>query len=188
MPTPQQPPSTTSGHITALAYLDKYKRAVAQAPVNIRTFYAPVDDVAGALAELIDSATHSVVVAMFGFDDPRLADAIRRKLDAPNVFVQLTLDATQAAGTHEAELLKRENYPATSIAIGASEHGRIMHLKMCIVDGRYTVTGSTNWSLAAETLQDNQLTIIDDFTVAAEARSRIDAIHAHIVNKGRSNA
>jgi len=98
------------------------------------------------------------------------------------VFVQLTLDKSQAAGRHEAELLARENYPATSIAIGSSEHGRIMHMKLCIVDGRYTATGSTNWSTAAETLQDNQLTIIDDYAVAAEARSRVDAIHAYILN------
>ena len=179
---PHQPPSPTSGHITALEYTDKYKRVTAIYPSNLRTFYAPVDDVAGALAELIDSAAHSVVVAMYGFDDPRLADALRHKLLAENVFVQLTLDKSQAAGRHEAELLARENYPATSIAIGSSEHGRIMHMKLCCIDNRYTVTGSCNWSVAAETLQDNQLTIIDDYAVAAEARSRVDAIHAHILN------
>ena len=165
-----------------LALLDKYKRVIANYPAILRTFYAPVDDVAGALAALIDSATHSVVVAMYGFTDPRLADALRHKLIAENVFVQLTLDASQAAGAHEAALLKREEYPATSIAIGHSERGAIMHLKLCVVDGRYTVSGSTNWSVSAQTMQDNVLTIIDDMVVAAEARSRIDAIHAHIIN------
>ena len=166
-----------------LANLDKYKRAVTGYPPNLRTFFSPVDDVAGALAELIDSATHSVVVAMYGFDDPRLADALRHKLVAENCFVQLTLDATQAAGAHERELLARENYPATSIAIGRSEHGAIMHLKLCVIDNRYPVTGSTNWSVSAETLQDNQLTVIDDPVVAAEARSRVDAVHAAILAK-----
>ena len=111
-----------------LAFLDKYKRAINGYPNNLRTFFSPVDDVAGALAALIDSATHSVVVAMYGFTDPRLADALRHKLIAENVFVQLTLDASQAVGAHEAALLKRENYPATSIAIGHSERGAIMHL------------------------------------------------------------
>ena len=48
----------------SLANLDKYKRAVNGYPNNLRTFFSPVDDVAGALAELIDSATHSVVVAI----------------------------------------------------------------------------------------------------------------------------
>jgi len=165
-----------------LPLLDKYNRVTATYPANLRTFYSPVDDVAGALAELIDSAAHSVVVAMYGFTDPRLADALRHKLIAENVFVQLTLDKSQAAGTHESALLKRENYPATSIAIGNSERGAIMHLKLCVIDGRYTVTGSTNWSLSAQTLQDNHLVVIDDPVIAAEARSRVDAIHAHILN------
>jgi len=174
--------SQTSGHITAFEYLSKYKRVAANYPSNLRTFYSPVDDVAGALAELIDGAAHSVVVAMFGFDDARLADSLRHKLVAENVFVQLTLDKSQAGGAHEKALLEREDYPASSIAIGSSEHGRIMHMKLCIVDGRYTATGSTNWSTAAETLQDNHLVIIDDSVVAAEARSRVDAIHANILN------
>ena len=166
-----------------LAFLDKYKRAINGYPNNLRTFFSPVDDVAGALAALIDSATHSVVVAMYGFTDPRLADALRHKLIAENVFVQLTLDASQAVGAHEAALLKREDYPATSIAIGHSERGAIMHLKLCVVDGRYIASGSTNWSVSAQTKQDNVLTIIDDMVVAVEARSRIDAIHANILVK-----
>ena len=170
----------------SLANLDKYKRAVNGYPNNLRTFFSPVDDVAGALAELIDSATHSVVVAMYGFDDARLADALRHKLIAENVFVQLTLDATQAAGAHEKALLAREDYPAASIAIGHSERGSIVHLKICVIDGRYTVSGSTNWSVQAETKQDNILTIIDDMVVAAEARSRIDAIHANILAKTKT--
>lgn len=120
---------------------------------------------------------------MFGFDDPDLAQILRTKLDDPHCHVQLTLDSTQAAGKHERELLKQQNYPASSIAIGRSEHGAIMHLKAVVIDGWLTIGGSTNWSVGAETKQDNELTVIADPFVAAETRARIDVIHTNIVNK-----
>ena len=152
-------------------------------PLNQRTFYAPVDNVKDALTYLINSAQKSLVIAMYGFDDEQLAQAIYRKLTDENVFVQLTLDSSQAGGTHEKALLTQTNYPSTSVAVGRSEHGAIMHLKLIIVDGFAVGGGSTNWSLGAETKQDNQLTITTDAYVAAEARARVDAIHAFILNK-----
>lgn len=152
-------------------------------PAGLRTFYAPVDDVHGVLVELVKSAQKSLVIAMYGFDDQDLADALKEKLTAENVYVQLTLDSSQAGGIHEKTLLAQESYPASSIAVGQSERGAIMHMKMVIIDGTFVVTGSTNWSAGGETKQDNQLTVIADASVAAEARARIDAIHAHILTK-----
>ncbi|MGZ4620707.1 MAG: phospholipase D-like domain-containing protein [Blastococcus sp.] len=167
--------------LNALSDLDTFKAAPFPDgyPPAVRTFYSPVDDVPGALAAVLQSASRSVVVSMYGYDDTKLNQVLRSKLQDDRVFVQLSLDSTQAAGPAEKTMLAAWANDGTgnSIAVGHSEKGAIMHLKLAIVDGLDVVTGSTNWSTSGETKQDNQLTVIRDPLVAAEARARVDIIH-----------
>lgn len=152
-------------------------------PADALTFYSPVDDIHAVLVALVHSAAKSCVVAMYGFDDEELAVALHAKLLNEKCFVQLSLDKSQAGGVHEKALLAKADYPANSIAYGNSEKHAIMHMKLLIIDGVDLVTGSTNWSTSGETKQDNQLTVIRDPLVAAEARSRIDIVHTSMLQQ-----
>lgn len=169
--------------LRSLAALDVHKTGGFPAgyPRNLRTFYVPVDDVHGCLLDLLRSCTRSLTVAMYALDDRELADRVRALCADPKIPVQITLDASQAANVHEAALLAAEQYPATSIAIGNSEHGSLMHLKDVVVDGLFVATGSTNWSTSGQFAQDNALTVVRNAVLAAEVTARIGAIHQHIL-------
>jgi phosphatidylserine/phosphatidylglycerophosphate/cardiolipin synthase-like enzyme len=163
-----------------LAQYKAEKRFLDGYPPDQRTFYAPRDQVHEVLAALIASAQHSLVLNMYGYDDDELDALIRSKLDAAHVYVQMSLDKTQAAGKRERGLLAKWNNDefGNSIAIGtSSKHHAISHLKVLIVDGVYTVSGSTNWSLSGESEQDNQLTLQRNAVIASEMRAVLDLNH-----------
>jgi phosphatidylserine/phosphatidylglycerophosphate/cardiolipin synthase-like enzyme len=167
--------------LTSLAELDQFKAApfAPGYPDNARSFYSPVDAVHEALKALLASATRSLVVSMYGYDDEELDAVIKDKLESDKIFVQMSLDKTQAAGKQEKQILAKWHNDGigNSIAIGRSERSAIMHMKLVIIDGMDVITGSTNWSKSGESSQDNQLTVIRDALVAAEARTRVDIIH-----------
>jgi phosphatidylserine/phosphatidylglycerophosphate/cardiolipin synthase-like enzyme len=142
------------------------------------TLYSPDDDIPGALAYLLKSVSSSLVIAMFGFDDYSLAEIIKQKMADPKIYVQMSLDNTQAAGKHEAELLKLMDYPSNSVSIGRSEAHAIQHLKTFVVDGLDVAGGSTNWSESGETKQDNELTVTRHPVVAHRARTKLDLVHS----------
>ncbi len=149
-------------------------------PDDERTFFAPRDNVHGLLVAVLGSAQHSIVVNMFGYDDDELNKIIQGKLADEKVYVQMSLDRSQASGVHEKQILASWNNDAfgNSIAIGTSSvHNAISHLKIVIVDGVYTVRGSTNWSVSGEQQQDNELSLSRNAVIAAETRAILDLNH-----------
>ena len=181
-PAPGSGPAPVLGHHDlAMTDLDVFKVTSVPSgyPANMRTFYSPEDYVPQVLQSVISSGSKSVVVAMYAFDDDVLAAMLDTALKNPSIYVQITLDQSQATGPHEKALLAKyaNEMKGNSVAIGTSEKGAIMHRKMVIVDGLWRISGSTNWSTSGETLQDNELTIIRDAMVCSEARPILDIEH-----------
>lgn len=140
--------------------------------------YSPQDKVHDALKALLSSAQSSLLVSMYGEDDPELTDIILAKAQDPNIFVQVNLDKTQAAGQAEVPLVaKLKACPNTRVAVGMSQFHRINHLKMSVVDGLFTLSGSTNWSADGEAKQNNEASIHCDRAIAHEATTILNAEH-----------
>ncbi len=155
------------------------RRLPDQYPANTRTFFSPEDDVHGLLIALMKYGRTSFVLNMYGYDDDDVDAILLAKAADPHIYVQMSLDKSQAGGVHERKLLAGVlGQPACNVAVGQSTRHAISHLKVLIVDGLYVVSGSTNWSLSGEQQQDNQLTLQNDPVIAAEFRTILDRNHA----------
>ena len=147
-------------------------------PADRCRLWAPYDDVHGALVDALGSVRQQMILAMYGFTDDALAEAVERNLANPDIHCQVTLDKSQAGGTVEKRMLtKWRLLESNSVAVGTSEHSAIMHRKVAVLDLRFLLTGSTNWSVSAETKQDNELTIVDSTYEAAFAAMVLELEH-----------
>jgi hypothetical protein len=118
---------------------------------DFRVFYVGRDDVHGILAFLLSRCSRSLRLNMFGYDDDTLDTIIRGLVASEHVFVQGTLDKSQASGVHERKILAGWD-PAmrNSFAVGQSATHQISHTKGGVIDGLVAWEGSTNWSASGE--------------------------------------
>jgi phosphatidylserine/phosphatidylglycerophosphate/cardiolipin synthase-like enzyme len=162
------------------ASLDGYGIDFTGWPDDVRSFFSPRDTcVPLVLEQVIGAATESVKVNMYGFDDDRLDAILHAKAAQPGFCFQMSLDKSQAGGVHEKALVAPwAKSIGTTVAVGTSIKNAISHLKVCIVDGLYVISGSTNWSASGETKQDNELVIHRNAAIAARYGAVLDLNHA----------
>lgn len=156
-------------------------------PNDDYAFFAPRDNLHQAILAVVQSAAHSVLANHYGFDDPEIADALYTKATDPEIAFLLNLDSTQAGGAHERQLLEQwQSLIGTSVAVGQSVKHAISHLKITVVDGIYTISGSTNLSLAGEQRQDNELRVSRNPLLAARYSSVILVNHTTMIAQMRA--
>lgn len=119
-------------------------------------FFVGRDDVHSILLELIQKETLEFDMNMFGYDDQGLNDAILNLFKNPNVFVQISLDKSQAAGAHEKAIIDADQAKdpkdfSSSFTILESATHQISHTKGgVLVSQGIWFEGSTNWSASGE--------------------------------------
>jgi phosphatidylserine/phosphatidylglycerophosphate/cardiolipin synthase-like enzyme len=151
-------------------------------PTDRLVFFSPRDiRIPEVLAAVLRSAQHSVRVNMFGFDDNTLDLILHGKATNPNIYFQMSLDSSQAAGVHEKVLVAPwASAIGTTVTVGRSVKHAISHLKVAVVDGLYVVSGSTNWSVGGEQAQDNELLVQRSPLVATRYSAILDVNHAEM--------
>ncbi len=119
-------------------------------------FFVGRDDIHGILHYLIPRETLELDMNMFGYDDEELDKDIWSLINKKSVFVQVSLDKSQAGGVHEKLILDaaRKQDPtdfSNSFTILQSATHQISHSKGGVLLGQgIWFEGSTNWSRSGE--------------------------------------
>ncbi|MDL1911973.1 phospholipase [Chloroflexi bacterium CFX6] len=114
-----------------------------------------------AIVPLVQSAQSSVYFMAFSFTDYPLADAM----------IQRYLHGVDVAGVFESfgstsESAELRTLFCGEVPVRQDGNGGFLHHKVVIVDERYVVTGSLNFSTRAETTNDENVIIIDNADIA----------------------
>jgi phosphatidylserine/phosphatidylglycerophosphate/cardiolipin synthase-like enzyme len=134
---------------------------VASAADNIQVFFSPKGGCTEAVVENLDKATNSVLVQAYSFTSAPIAKAL---IDAEKrgVKVQVILDKSQRTEKYSgADFIQRAGIPTFIDAKHAIAHNKIM-----IVDGQTILTGSFNFTKAAEQNNAENLLVIQDVALA----------------------
>lgn len=129
----------------------------------IEICFSPTEPCAPKLIELINSAQHSLSVAIYSLTNAQLTDAViavyRR-----GVVVKVVADRGQASSSARRLI-------AAGVPFKYGNQEGIMHHKYVLVDGHTLETGSYNYSYAAEQRnKENQVYIYDTAVINAFAR------------------
>ena len=129
---------------------------------DIQVFFSPHGGCTEAVVKNLQSATNTVLVQAYSFTSAPIAQAL---VDAHKRGVNVTviLDKSQRTERYsEADFFLHADIPTFIDA----KHN-IAHNKVMVIDGRITITGSFNFTKAAESENAENLLVIDDPKLAA---------------------
>ena len=129
---------------------------------DIKVYFSPNGGCTEAIVDSLRTATNTILVQAYSFTSPPIAKAL---VDAHKRGVQVTviLDKSQRTERYsEADFFLRADIPTYIDA----KHN-IAHNKIMLIDGHKIVTGSFNFTKAAENENAENLLIIDDAPLAA---------------------
>lgn len=131
------------------------------AQTHIRVYFTPGDSAEAAIVEALLGAKESILVQAYSFTNPAIASAL---VDARSrgVKVVVLLDKSQRSQKYSAADFTANAGVATFI----DDRHAIAHNKIMIIDGRVVITGSYNFTRAAEKSNAENLVIIESSAIA----------------------
>jgi phosphatidylserine/phosphatidylglycerophosphate/cardiolipin synthase-like enzyme len=150
-------------------------------PQGVQVYFSPHGGATEAVVSAVEHATNTVLVQAYSFTSAPIARAL---VDAGHrsIKVQVILDKSQRTEKYsEADFLKNEGIPTMIDAEHAIAHNKIM-----IIDGYLVLTGSFNFTKAAEENNAENLLVINDPELASQYAQnwQVHAGHSEAYERG----
>jgi phosphatidylserine/phosphatidylglycerophosphate/cardiolipin synthase-like enzyme len=148
--------------------------ALARAQLPVEVYFSPKSGCTDAIVRELSAAKSTVLVQAYSFTSARIAKAL---LDAHKrgVKVQVILDKSQRTEKYsEADFLVNAGIPMFIDAQHAIAHNKIM-----VIDGATVITGSFNFTRAAEENNAENLLVIRDKAIAEKYANNWKAHAGH---------
>jgi len=143
-------------------------------PQGIQVHFSPGGGPTEAVVEALGQATNTVLVQAYSFTSAPIAEALveaRRR----GVKTRVILDGSQRTEKYsEADFLAHHDIPTL-----IDTHHAIAHNKIMIIDGCVVITGSFNFTQAAEEKNAENLLVINDPSLAEQYTRNWQAHEAH---------
>lgn len=133
------------------------------------------------IREVLNAAKYSIRVAMYNFNDDSLFRTICHKAEQ-GVEVEILLDSKAEQNKYILEYLSpRLAKAGGSIFLydNASSNFSIMHNKFCLVDDRFFLTGSYNWTNNAAKYSNENIVVVEDFLATFEYTKKFNQLKLH---------
>lgn len=141
---------------------------------EIQLYFSPKGGTQAAIIQRIDAAETEVKVAAYSFTAAPIADALLRAASR-GVQVHLVVDKRQPTA-HSSQIPR---LAAAGLPLRVDRKHHSMHQKVILIDQRYLLAGSYNYSANAENRNAEILLIVDDPDTAAIAATNWAQIYAN---------
>jgi phosphatidylserine/phosphatidylglycerophosphate/cardiolipin synthase-like enzyme len=152
------------------------------------------DSANGLIGRTLLNSQHTVDAALFVYSEQPLSRLLQ-ETQRQNVTIRALIDAGFAYRSYSEALdlmgvalpdhqcrYGQGNQPwadpLTTVGVPQLNEGDVLHHKFGIVDRQIVITGSQNWSHAANTINDETVLIIDNSTVAAHFHQEFEHLYA----------
>jgi phosphatidylserine/phosphatidylglycerophosphate/cardiolipin synthase-like enzyme len=140
--------------------------------VQIYNYFSPVDHVMDKLVGFVKNAKQSVRFMIFTFTDKGLANAMIEQYSAGLDVAGVIEDR----GASQGALVP---LACAQVPVKVDGNKYTMHHKVIVIDGHIVITGSFNFTVSADTENDDNLLVIDNAVVARrylDEYARIEAL------------